>query len=250
MEDDRGLQKRLEDMQRQMQKQSETLGRLERLLESLDRQVDKMARLLEEQRGKPPLTVEYHFDQLKVEKLEGTLNIGLSPDGEQLEQWIVNGGLPGEAAPAPETPSEAQEGQEEAPETTPEATPQAMPETAQAGKAKDHAGEPPSKATGSGLLYAAVRDEVYGYLAERGPEEMDRLERQFGCITGTELRKFVLADIRSQVDGRIQYYLAQAADAERASPEDIRRQTVAKVIRDIRAALENYYRKFGEAKES
>jgi spore germination protein PC len=227
---DHGLQKMLEYMQRQMQWQSETLVRLERLLESLDQQCGKMAKLLEELRGKPPLTVEYHFDQLKVEKLEGTLNIGLSPAGEQLEQWVVNGETPGAAAP------EAQEGLE----------------TAEDGQEQDDGGEPLSMPAERSreFLYAAVRDEVYRYIDERGPKEMDRLEQQYGCITGTELRKFVLSDIRSQVDGRIQYYLAQAVDAERSTPEDIRRQTAAKVIRDINTALENYYRKFGEEKEA
>lgn len=37
--------------------------------------------------------IEYHFDQLKVETLEGTLNIGLSPKSleEQIEDLTVNG---------------------------------------------------------------------------------------------------------------------------------------------------------------
>jgi len=33
--------------------------------------------------NKSPLHIEYHFDQLKVNRLEGTLNVGLSPQGIQ-----------------------------------------------------------------------------------------------------------------------------------------------------------------------
>lgn len=40
-----------------------------------------------------PLTIErieYKFDQLKVEKLEGTLNIGITPNGDNIEEFAVN----------------------------------------------------------------------------------------------------------------------------------------------------------------
>ncbi|MEX2461449.1 MAG: spore germination protein GerPC [Paenibacillaceae bacterium] len=36
--------------------------------------------------------IEYHFDQLKIEKLEGTLNIGITPgQGKSIEDLSVNG---------------------------------------------------------------------------------------------------------------------------------------------------------------
>jgi len=34
--------------------------------------------------------IEYKFDQLKVERLEGTLNIGLSPNSDSIEELAVN----------------------------------------------------------------------------------------------------------------------------------------------------------------
>lgn len=40
--------------------------------------------------------IEYHFDQLKVETLEGTLNIGLTPNGKGIEELAVpSNGEPG-----------------------------------------------------------------------------------------------------------------------------------------------------------
>ncbi|WP_257347033.1 spore germination protein GerPC [Pseudalkalibacillus decolorationis] len=41
-----------------------------------------------------PRTIEYNFDQLKIDTLEGTLNIGLSPGGnglDNIEDFTVNG---------------------------------------------------------------------------------------------------------------------------------------------------------------
>jgi spore germination protein PC len=50
--------------------------------------------------------IEYKFDQLKVETLEGTLNIGLNPyNSEQVEDFAVNQGklnVPGSGALSPE----------------------------------------------------------------------------------------------------------------------------------------------------
>ncbi|SHE09936.1 Probable spore germination protein gerPC [Chlamydia abortus] len=44
--------------------------------------------------------IEYHFDQLKVETLEGTLNIGLSPNGKDIEELSVpSNGEGNEAVP-------------------------------------------------------------------------------------------------------------------------------------------------------
>lgn len=69
-------------------KQDQKLDRLEIALQDLKRQ-------LHEQQSQKKFVVEkidYHFDQLKVEKLEGTLNIGLTPEsGKSIEEFVVNG---------------------------------------------------------------------------------------------------------------------------------------------------------------
>ena len=55
----------------------------------MNAQLQSMQQQLNELKTKPPLHVEYHFDQLKVNRLEGTLNVGFTPqsapDIESLE---------------------------------------------------------------------------------------------------------------------------------------------------------------------
>ncbi|MFC0524849.1 spore germination protein GerPC [Pontibacillus salicampi] len=65
----------MEQMQRIIEKQSEQLNRLEKRLDQVEKD-------LESQQQKPTTNVEkieYKFDQLKIETLEGTLNIGFTP---------------------------------------------------------------------------------------------------------------------------------------------------------------------------
>jgi len=45
--------------------------------------LSQVERQLAEVQARKPLHVEYHFDQLKVNELKGTLNVGLSPSGVQ-----------------------------------------------------------------------------------------------------------------------------------------------------------------------
>lgn len=52
-------------------------------LRQMTDQLADMQKQLDEIKNKPPLHIEYHFDQLKVNQLEGTLNVGLSPQGMQ-----------------------------------------------------------------------------------------------------------------------------------------------------------------------
>lgn len=54
---------------------------VEQSVSRLAEQVERLERQLEEIRSRPPMHIEYHFDQLKVNELKGTLNVGLSPQG-------------------------------------------------------------------------------------------------------------------------------------------------------------------------
>ncbi|MFC4599228.1 spore germination protein GerPC [Cohnella hongkongensis] len=57
------------------------LYRAEAQLKQMAEQLASLQNQLDEVQSKPPLHVEYHFDQLKVNRLEGTLNVGISPQG-------------------------------------------------------------------------------------------------------------------------------------------------------------------------
>jgi spore germination protein PC len=66
----------------------------ERRIAQLEQLVKQMAADLKQLKDKPPIhvgTIEYKFDQLKVETVEGTLNIGLNPsDLQGIEDLAIN----------------------------------------------------------------------------------------------------------------------------------------------------------------
>lgn len=67
---------------------------LEKRIGTLETTVSKLTNDLSHIKGRPPIHVdklEYHFDQLKVESLDGTLNIGLNPsDLQGIEDFAIN----------------------------------------------------------------------------------------------------------------------------------------------------------------
>jgi spore germination protein PC len=67
---------------------------LNRKIIALEKNLTTLSKEVHELRAKPSINVErieYNFDQLKVETLDGTLNIGLSPSGlEEIEDFAVN----------------------------------------------------------------------------------------------------------------------------------------------------------------
>lgn len=87
------------DLERRLSRAEQTLNRLSERLEQVERQ-------LEEVNNRTPMHIEYHFDQLKVNELKGTLNVGLSPQGAQgiesfetpFSQWPQPGGMTADAS--------------------------------------------------------------------------------------------------------------------------------------------------------
>lgn len=78
----------LQQLYTYMECQSQKINHLEHLVQELQAEVTSLKQV------KPYSVerIEYKFDQLKVEKLEGTLNIGLSPYGkDMIEEFAVNG---------------------------------------------------------------------------------------------------------------------------------------------------------------
>ncbi|MBO1625944.1 spore gernimation protein GerPC [Bacillus cereus] len=79
----------LQQFQQVLQKQQETIHALEEQVRRLTEELDELKSRPSSSIGK----VEYKFDQLKVENLNGTLNIGLNPfstKGQQIEDFEVD----------------------------------------------------------------------------------------------------------------------------------------------------------------
>ncbi|MDG0813227.1 spore germination protein GerPC [Cohnella rhizosphaerae] len=108
------IAKRLQTLEAQMQAATDRIGSYEQQIATLTQQQTQMQAQIaelqtrvEDLQRKPPVHVEYHFDQLKVSRLDGTLNIGLSPNGQS--------GVDAFDVPTPgmwQTPAVGQEGPE------------------------------------------------------------------------------------------------------------------------------------------
>ncbi|MFT4414883.1 spore germination protein GerPC [Fredinandcohnia humi] len=72
-----------------IEQQDQRIARVEQLLQQMQHEVNEL-------KNRPTTQIErieYKFDQLKVETLEGTLNIGLNPlNSEQIEDFAVSQG--------------------------------------------------------------------------------------------------------------------------------------------------------------
>jgi spore germination protein PC len=79
-----------QQLQAYLQWQTDRIRELEQKVTMLDKEVEA----LRKQRGITIEKIEYTFDQLKVDKLEGTLNVGISPSGlsdKSLDDLTVGG---------------------------------------------------------------------------------------------------------------------------------------------------------------
>lgn len=69
------------------------LKRHEEKLAKLEKAHADFAKTIETLKNQPPINVEridYHFDQLKIERLDGTLNIGLNPqDLQEMDEFSI-----------------------------------------------------------------------------------------------------------------------------------------------------------------
>ncbi|MBA4538741.1 spore gernimation protein [Bacillus aquiflavi] len=77
----------------------------EKRIKKLEKTITHIINDVEEIKTKPPLqveTIEYKFDQLKVESLEGTLNVGLNPaDLQGIDEFSVKQPEPPFIGPKP-----------------------------------------------------------------------------------------------------------------------------------------------------
>jgi len=214
--------------------------------------------------------LEYQFDQLKVEKLDGTLNIGMSPPGEQQFKELGQLVIPGQS------PSTSGTEQPYAADGTCGSTPQT---DACAGKSGGGAGAPPGAIPGTGgmgyptgtmpspampgssqttpagaaqlspytePLYRSVQQEVNAYMARIAPQKLQQVVHEHGMQLDSYHQRMVIEDVHKQMDTRIRYYIEQAQVGwqNRSIPQSelsAALQTItAKSVHDIDQALQAY----------
>lgn len=173
-------------------------------IEQLERVMNDMRTDLDELKNKSTTTIErieYNFDLLKIEKLEGTLNIGLTPtDGKSIDDLSVNGGT-------------LSDGSLNVYESTPFET-GTIPE---------------------------IEGHVVRYLNEEVPQQIDRLKRERQLVLGDQYTQIVLNDIRSQVPNRIKTYVDQYQKQEgRMNTDELKDTVINQMKRDISIAVQTH----------
>ncbi|QAY66274.1 spore germination protein GerPC [Paenibacillus protaetiae] len=180
-------------------------------IEKLQKQVAALEEQLQQAGARPMYSIErleYHFDQLKVQKLEGTLNIGMAP--------------PGECGPVPHGDIDQFTA----------GTPNVFP-----------AAE--STIVTPGVPYPTIYENVDTYFNEEAPKRLLMLEQEMNVQLDPYHRRIIIDDIRKQVPTRIKYYMKQIGgkDQSKGSPEpnsEVIAAVTAKTIRDAESAMRKY----------
>lgn len=217
----------VQHVQHSFKMQQEHIARLQSQLDSLSMQ-------LKAAEAKPTYhidKIEYQFDQLKIEKLDGTLNIGIQPpaDGSEsdIDQLIVQQAKNGFDASS--VVNSGNGSNEIINNTKPNVFPSAGPAMMQA---------PPP--------FGSIQTRINDYLDQNGALKLAMYEAEYNLPLDPYHRRIVIEDIRRQSPTRIQFYLQQAAQAANTSDSNgptVAEQVTAKTIQDIDMALRQYITK-------
>lgn len=196
-----------------LQYQNQQIQQLNAKLDGLLQQMDQWKQSGSQPAPQPQPPVirnEYHFDLLKVEKLEGTLNIGINPNGTDgnIDEMSVGQSVD---APPMQSMSDPSTG------TTIQNDP---------------------------VLYESVREQVHEYLRGDAFQALKAFEAQYRYPLDEPYRKFIVDDVKKQIDKRIRYYINKLGPEHvPGNPElarSIRQSITDEVKRDIEKTFEAF----------
>lgn len=178
--------------------------------------------------------IEYNFDQLKVEKLEGTLTIGISPSSlDHIDDFTVNGASVGKDSGQNQNPFYQGPGQEFG----------IGPEQAdiRQGPMNNHR-EPSHEQVHSGAsMRQEVSNSISHYLQYELQSDMLNLENKYQYHLDDDYKDLIVEDIRKQLDTRIQHYVNQYRGVGFKEPmEAVTTSIIDKTKQDIISAIESY----------
>ncbi|HEX7055888.1 MAG TPA: spore germination protein GerPC [Bacilli bacterium] len=189
--------------------QEERLAEITRTLNRLEQDLTALKQQKETRIGR----VEYKFDQLKVEKLEGTLNVGMSTPGGAGE--IGQLAAPGNAADDPH------DGGQTAPNDENDAA-------------------------------ALIRAETDRYARDELPATVRRMADHHGIAMDNSFHGMITEDVKRQLQGRVPRYAEQAERLYGKSVESAQlRMWIARRIKeDVEEGLRRYFVRIGQQREA
>lgn len=179
--------------------QNQQIEQMNKLIQQLVREVDQLNRKLAQ-----PQTIhnEYKFDLLKVERLDGTLNIGIRPTSNEADSSIGEFAV-GQSVEVP-TFIEKQHPQ----------------------------------------LSQNIQQQIDDYLDQDAYRRLELLENKYQYQLDDPYRKFIIEDVKKQIDKRISHYLNQNP-TEVIPKEDVDKlqdSVIEKVKQDIDNTFETFIR--------
>lgn len=194
----------LNHLQSAVQSLHERLYEVEHRIGELQADVEKLKKDPKTHVG----TIEYKFDQLKIETLEGTLNIGLTPSGDGLDELDVGD----QQIKVPKTKTHRSE--EEETELTP--------------------------------LEQEVKQRIDAYLQSNAINDIQQIEVQHNFPLNEQYRLFIIEDIHKQIPNRIRELYAalheepKTRNLSKNDPDQAEQLLFDNLHRDILNGIEKF----------
>jgi spore germination protein PC len=194
--------------------------------------------------------IEYNFDQLKVEKLDGTLTIGISPSSlDNIDDLSVNGASMGKYAGADANAFFQGQGQGQMQGQGPGQMQgqgisqwQGIGQRPQGQEQKQ--GQGPGTGQGSTSAFGIQQEISSGieqYLQYGVHADMQNLENKYQYPLDEDYKALIIDDIRKQLDTRIQHYINQYRGVGFKEPmEAVTTSIFEKTKKDIISAIDSY----------
>ncbi|OCT15955.1 hypothetical protein A8709_10060 [Paenibacillus pectinilyticus] len=182
--------------------------------------------------------IEYNFDQLKVEKLDGTLTIGISPSSlDHIEDFTVNGN---------QFSKDKDDNTNAGPSSSSDMNPFYQGGQYQGVAPNGDGGTGPrsprqtAAQQGQGIQ-ADVASGIEQYLQFGVQADIHNLENKYQYALDEDYKDLIIDDIRKQLDTRIQHYVNQYRGVGFKEPmEAVTTSIMEKTKNDIFTAIETY----------
>jgi spore germination protein PC len=212
------LYQALQWMQGQLQVFNQRIAVLEESLRCAEEEI----RLLKDKPSIQVGTIQYKFDQLKVETLEGTLSIGLNPkDLQGIEEMAISegqNGYPGQ----PGSPQGIAPQDQQPFEGNPGYNPQPIQ---------------PMDPTNFMQRSTEINDAIHAYLEQELPSRLGHLQEELGLPQSDNYLSFITSDVKKQLPGRIESHIRRASASGIEVDSEI-------VIAALKQEIENGIRSF------
>ena len=185
-----------------LQSQNVKIEEMRQMIQKLHAEIND----LKEKEPKPPVVKnEYKFDLLKIERLEGTLNIGLNPNGSDssIGEFAVD-----QSMQVPQVPQAQGQGQEQG--------------------QMDH--------------YQRIQEQVHTYLDKDAYHTLKKIEKNYSYPLDDPYRRFIVDDVKRQINQRIQHYIQkmQLGNMREDMRSESEQEIIAKVKKDIDKTFEAF----------